>query len=186
MELKTSPREGKTKKEINEIRLKGDIPAVIYSKGEAGEQITVEGAAFRGLLRNIRSGHLPVEVITLVSEDGTKRKAVVKEIQYHVTRYDVIHLDFEELHDDVKVNVKVPIEYKGLADCVGIKLGGVLRRVIRHVKVNCFPADIPEQFELDITPLQLKESRKLKDIEFPEKVRPIADLNQVAAVIVKR
>ncbi len=71
-------------------------------------------------------------------------------------------------------------------DCVGVKLGGVLRQVIRHVRVRCFPKDMPTFFELDISELGLKQSKRFSDIEIPKTVRPLVDLNEVVAVIVKR
>ncbi len=100
--------------------------------------------------------------------------------------YSVIHLDFEELHSDVPVTVKVPIEMTGVVDCIGVKLGGILRQVIRHVKVRCLPKDIPSCFYLDVKSLDLRQSRRLNDLEIPETLRPLVDLNEVAVLIAKR
>lgn len=186
MKLKIEKRTAERKSDCKKLRNLGKIPAVVYVHGKASEPIAVDAAEFEAILRNLKQGRLPTTKITLVDESGKEKKVLVKDIQYHVTTYNVVHLDFEELIDDVKVKVKVPIECIGEVDCVGIKLGGVLRRVIRHLRVQCFPKDLPEFFQMDVKSLGLKESRKLVDMEIPEGVRPLMDLNEVAVVIAKR
>lgn len=88
--------------------------------------------------------------------------------------------------DDVQVKVNVPIECIGEVDCVGVKLGGVLRRVIRYLRVQCLPKDLPAFFEMDVVSLELNKSRKLGDLNIAEGVRTLSDLNEVAVIIAKR
>lgn len=186
MKLQILKRSAESKSEAKKLRREGLIPAVIYLHGKAGENAAVNNAEFKALLRQIQPGRLSTQVFTLVGDDGKDRKAILKEIQYHVTTYDVIHLDFEELHDNIQVNVKVPIECVGMADCIGIKLGGVLRQVIRYLRVRCLPKDIPGTFVLDVKDMAERDSRRLSDLTIPNTVRPLANLNEVVAVIVKR
>ena len=88
--------------------------------------------------------------------------------------------------EGTKINVNIPIECTGIAESVGIKQGGVLRQVIRHVRVRCLPKDIPDSFELDIRELTLKQSKRLSDLVIPSHIQPLKGLNEVVAVIVKR
>ncbi len=186
MKLNSIKRVADRKSDAKKLRNLGKIPAVIYVHGKASETIAVDASEYDTLLRGLKKGHLPTTVITLVDESGKERKVLVKDIQYHVTTYRVIHMDFEELLDDVKIKVNVPIECVGEVDCVGIKLGGVLRRVIRNLRVQCLPKDLPSVFEMDVVTLGLKQSRKLGDLSIPETVRPLMDLNEVAVIIAKR
>jgi large subunit ribosomal protein L25 len=186
MKLQIRKRAADSKSEAKRLRREGYIPAVLYMKEKSGETLAVNANEFDSFLRHVKPGHLPTTIFTLVGDNGHERRVVIKDIQYAVTTYAVTHLDFEELIEDHKINVKVPIECTGQVDCVGIKLGGVLRQVIRHVRVRCFPKDLPSYFELDIRELGLKQSKRLKDLQIPEVVRPLADLNEVVAVIVKR
>jgi large subunit ribosomal protein L25 len=186
MKLQTVQRAAKSKSEVNKLRREGYIPAVLYVRGKEGETLAIKNEEFNSLLRGVKPGHLPTTIFTLVDNKGRERRVLVKDIHYAITTYTVLHLDFEELLDNHPLNVKVPIECTGAADCVGIKLGGVLRQVIRHVRVRCLPKDIPFQFELDIRELGLKQSKRLSDIEIPETIRPLVGLNEVVAVIVKR
>jgi large subunit ribosomal protein L25 len=187
MKLQAVKRAANNKSEAKKLRREGFIPAILYVKGKEGEPLAVKATDFSTQLRQLKSGHLPTTIFTLVDEKGKERRVLVKDIQYNVTNYAVVHLDFEELLPNHKVNVKVPIECIGQVDCVGIKLGGVLRQVIRHMRL-CVddPKDIPPFFELDIRELGLKQSKRLSDIKLPETARPLDNLNEVVAVIVKR
>lgn len=186
MKLQVLKRGTLKKSEINKIRREGDIPAVLYVKGKETENILIKGAEFQSLLRTVAPGRLSTLVFTLVGENGKEHKAILKEIQYEPTSYRVQHLDFEELFSDQKVNVKVPIECTGVVDCVGVKLGGVLRQVIRTLRVRCLPKDIPNVLQVDVRNLALFESKRLKDLAIPESVMALADLNEVAVVVAKR
>ena len=187
MKLNVISRTAGKKSASKQLRRAGQIPAVVYMRGkETAENIAVKISEFESVLRQVQPGRLSTLIFTLVDEKGKVHRVLLKEIQYHVTKYNVIHLDFEELVDNVPVNVKVPIECVGIVDCVGIKLGGVLRQVIRYLKVRCLPQNIPSAFTLDIRNLGQRETRRLMDLDIPETVRPLTDLNEVAIAIVKR
>lgn len=186
MKLQVSYRSGERKSEAKRLRREKKIPAVIYSNGKPGDIIAVDAIEFQKLLNGIKKGHLSTEKIVLADETGKERSVIVKDIQYNIITYDVIHLDFEELHDNVTVNVNVPIECTGVADCAGVKLGGVLRLVIRQMRVNCLPKDIPASFKVDVSAMMLNDAKRLSDFSIPNTVRPLMKLNQVAIAIVKR
>lgn len=185
MKLNVTKRTGAKKSEVKAIRREGNIPAILYSPERPSESIVIDGNQFAALIRSIKSGHLPTTKFTLVV-DGKERPAVVKDIQYNLTNYKVTHLDFEELLHDVSVEIKVPIQCTGVMECVGIKLGGFLRQVIRFVKVKCLPADMPEEFSIDVRDLGIRQSKRLSDLEMPSGVKPLASMNEVVVVIAKR
>lgn len=186
MELKISARKGKSKSEISAIRRQGNIPAVIYSKGKEGINVTVDGSEFNACLRHLEKGGLPTVRFKLKGEDGKATEALVKEVQYHPTTYDVNHLDFVALEENQPLNVKVPIRLIGAAECTGVKLGGFLRQIIRHLKVKCLPKDIPTSFSLDVTELGIRQSLRLADLKIPESIRPLTPLKEVVATVSKR
>jgi large subunit ribosomal protein L25 len=185
MKLAVKHRVGEKKKDIKDIRREGNIPAIIYfSKGQP-EKLIVSGAEFSAVLRQMKMGQLPTTIFTL--SDGKKeRRAVIKDIQYHLTTYIVSHIDFEELVEDVPVSVKVPVNCIGVVDCMGIKLGGFLRQVVRHVKVECLPKHIPSEFIVDVKDLGIRQSKRLKDVAVPAGVRLLASPEEVLVVIAKR
>jgi large subunit ribosomal protein L25 len=185
MKLAVKKRVSEKKSEMNEIRRQGDIPAVIYSSKTQPEKLVVVGVDFRTALREMQPGQLPTTVFTL--SDGKKeRRVIVKDIQYHLTTYAASHIDFEELFDEVPVNVKVPVNCTGVADCMGIKLGGFLRQVVRHVKVECLPKAIPAEFFVDVKDLGIRQSKRLKDLVLPTGVKTLSNPEEVIVVIAKR
>ncbi len=185
MKLAVKKRDSEKKKDIKDIRREGDIPAIIYfSKGQP-EKLIVNGFEFKAVLRDMKPGRLPTTVFTL-SDGGKERKAIVKDIQYHPTTYVVNHIDFEELSEDVPVNVKVPVNCTGIMDCMGIKLGGFLRQVARHVKVQCLPKHIPAEFIVDVKDLGIRQSKRMKDIALPAGVKALVKPEEVLVVIAKR
>ncbi len=185
MELTVAGRQSGKKAETNKIRREGNIPAVLYSKGEKGKDVVVNGNEFLKSLNQIEKGTLSSQVFTL-KLDGKPVRAIVKDIQYAVTSYDILHLDFEELHEDVPVTLNIPIKFLNAVECAGVKLGGVLRQVIRQVKVRCLPKDIPDRFNLDVRDLLMGQSLRLKKLEIPSGVKPVIDLNEVAVVVAKK
>ena len=185
MKLNYEKREAKSQGETNALRRAGKIPAILYSSKTEGEKIIVDGAQLQGYLREMKPGRLPTSVFTL-NQDGKSRRAVIKDIQYEPTTYRVSHIDFEELVDGVTVKVKVPIQCVGVADCAGVKLGGFLRQVIRHVKVECLPKDMPQEFLVDVKDMGIKQSKKLGDLAVPKGVRLLAPLREVVVTVTRR
>jgi large subunit ribosomal protein L25 len=186
MKLNINKRVMPKKSESKKIRSEGNIPAIVYVRGKESETITVNGVEFTAHLRKVQSGRLSTTVFELLEDKVKPRKAILKDIHYDPVSYNVIHLDFEELLDDAKVNVKIPIEFTGVAECVGVKLGGIIRQVIRQLRVRCLPKDMPLVFQMDVKNLGLWEAKRLSDLELPPTVQPLADLNEVAVTIAKR
>lgn len=186
MKLNVKSRSLSTKAQIKEMRREGFIPAIIYHKEKEGETISVSKTEFQAALRSIKSGHLPTTIFELIDGKGKSRRAIVKDIQYKPTNYDIIHLDFEELHDNVPVKVKVPVVITGEADSVGVKLGGVVRIVIRHVPVEVMPKDIPTSFAVDVTNMNVGEAVRVEGLKIPNTMRPLVKVKEVAVSMVKR
>lgn len=185
MNLNITARATEKKSEAKKIRREGNIPAIIYVKGEKGEGVVVEGNPFRKALNQFEKGTLATQIFTLQKE-GKERRVILKDIQYKPTTYEIIHLDFTEIAEDVPLKVNVSIRCTGMASSIGVQQGGVLRQIMYYLKVGCLPRDIPRYFELDVSSLGMGQTKKLRDIVLPPGVKPLADLNQVVAVIAKR
>ncbi|SPN74057.1 General stress protein CTC,50S ribosomal protein L25/general stress protein Ctc,ribosomal protein L25, Ctc-form,Ribosomal L25p family [Chlamydia serpentis] len=185
MELIVTSRKTGKKSFLKKIRQQGGIPAVLYSGGKSLANITVDALVFKKFLSNLESGALSSTVFSL-SYEGRKIKALVKDIQYQITTYDVIHLDFEELIEDRSVKLNIPIRCINAVDCIGVKLGGSLRQIIRSVRVVCKPKDIVPFLELDVQAVGLSQTRKLSDIKIPSGIEPITPLKEVAITVSRR
>jgi large subunit ribosomal protein L25 len=179
--LRTAGKKG----EVNKLRREGGIPAVLYGHNHKPQSIFVKKEDVEAFLRNMKSGLLSTSVIEL--HDGQKaHKALIKEVQYHRTNYAIEHIDFLLVSDNAPITVKVPIQVTGVADCVGVKLGGFVRQAIRTLKVSCLLKDIPQEFTLDVRDMQIAQSKRLSDIAVPHGVKALGKLNEVAVVIAKK
>lgn len=170
---------------LGTLRREGKIPAVLYGQKLDGEMLSISKEEMQTILRNMESGLLSTTVFELHGGKHS-RKAIVKEIQYHVATYEIEHIDFLLLQDDIPVTLNVPIQVTGLADCAGIKLGGFMRQAIRTMKVSCLPKHIPTSFKIDVKDLELMQSKRLSDIAMPQGVKPLAMMSEVAVVIAKK
>ena len=186
MKLQVFERSVEQKREAKRIRRDGNIPAVVYLKDGSTHHYSVKGTDFTASLRQVIPGRLSTTVFELSDEKGHKRKVLVKDIQYHPTTYNVSHLDLEELAPEKQINVKIPIECTGTLECIGVKLGGVIRQVIRTLRVRCSAKDIVSHFELDVRDLNMGQYKRLSDLQIPTSMKPLVDVKEVAVVIVKR
>ena len=185
MKLSYFSRTAGKKGELNRLRREGKIPGVLYGKDHSQVPLFINKEDFDAVLRSTRAGLLPTLVFEL--HDGHKsHKALIKEVQYHRTTYAIEHLDFLLVFEKLPVTVNVPIQLVGLIDCVGVKLGGFVRHVVRNLKVSCLLKDLPRELNLDVRDLQIAQSQRLSDLVLPAGVRPLAKMNEIAVVVAKK
>jgi large subunit ribosomal protein L25 len=103
-------------------------------------------------------------------------RALIREVQAHPFRGQVLHVDFQQIHAGEKVTVEVPIRLIGAAP--GVKLGGVLMNTITDLEVRCSSDRIPEVIEIDVSNLGIGDSVHLRDITLPEGVEAQIDADR--------
>lgn len=185
MKLQVTPRKVGRKSELGRLRREKKIPAVLYSKGKQSEEIVVDGGEFQKLLNQIEKQTLSSKVLILKGENF-ERRVIVKGIQYEPTTYEVLHLDFLELHKDHKVTLNIPLRCTGVAACSGVKAGGTFRQNLFYVKVRVPSDQIPDLIEIDIADLEMGQTKKLQDAKFPAGIQVKSDVKEVAVVVAKR
>src|SRR5213076_3036243 len=117
--------------------------------------------------------------------DGMKTRTLIREIQRHPIRPDIIHVDFYEIHAEEKVKLKVPVHLVGNPDGVR-NAGGVLDQVTREVEIEVMPDDIPDRVELDVTALKIGDSLHVRDLHIANAtILTLADLT-IATVVPPR
>ncbi|MFN7140532.1 MAG: 50S ribosomal protein L25, partial [Limisphaerales bacterium] len=107
-----------------------------------------------------------------LSIDGSNRLALVKEIQHHPMKRNILHVDLHEVAEGDKVTATVPVEAVG--EAVGVKTGGgVLEHVLFKIKVRATPKDLPEVLNVDVTNLEVGKSLHLGEIPLPPGVEAL-------------
>ncbi|UCG86434.1 MAG: 50S ribosomal protein L25 [Gemmatimonadota bacterium] len=143
------------------LRRGGEVPAVIYGHGREPEALKISRAELDRILA--AAGASTVIELKL---GGKKLKTLIREVQRHPTRLDVLHVDFLEIHAGEKLTVRAPIRLVGSPEGVRNQ-GGVLDQVLRDVEIRVLPRHLPESVELDVTDLTVGHSLHVSDIEIP-------------------
>ena len=185
MKLTVYPRSKDGKGHVRRLRYANEIPGVVYGSKKKSEAIFMKGADFHAILRAVPPNQLSTTMIDLQLHSETY-KVIVKDVQYHRTTYDIQHIDFAIVVKDTPVVVLVPIRCDGAAECAGVKLGGMLRQVIRSIKVECLPKDIPAVFAFDVKNMGIADSKRLSELSIPAGVKPIAKMDEVFVTVAKR
>jgi large subunit ribosomal protein L25 len=157
--LSATAREKTGKGAARQARLQKQIPAVIYGHGRATQSLSVDALALEKAL----SGVEPASTLIDLTVDGKTSRALIREIQRHPIRPDIIHVDFYEIKADEKVTLKVPVHLVGAPDGVR-NAGGVLDQVTREVEIEVLPEHIPDRVELDVSALKIGDSLHTRDL----------------------
>jgi len=179
--LAASLRQAAGKGAARQARLQGKVPAVIYGHGRETQPLEVAAKALEKALTGVQ----PQNTIIELAIDGKKVKTLIREIQRHPLRPDIIHVDFYEIHAEEKVRLKVPVQLAGNPDGVR-NAGGVLDQVTREVEIEVLPEHIPDRVELDVTALKIGDSLHVRDLSIPSAtILTSADLT-IATVVPPR
>ncbi len=156
LQLKADIREEKGKGIARQLRREGLIPGVVYGLDSQPVNLKLNAKEVNGVIR----GNAIIDLE--LSNDNTET-VMVKEIQRHPVKRDLLHVDFYRIRLDEKVTIEVPVELVGTA--IGTSQGGVLEQILRRVEVEVLPTNIPNSIELDITDLDLGKSLSVSDID---------------------
>jgi large subunit ribosomal protein L25 len=157
--LAANPREKTGKGAARQARFAKQIPAVIYGHGRPTQPLMLDALSLEQALAGIE----PASTVIELTVDGKKTRTLIREIQRHPIRPDIIHVDFYEIHADEKVTLKVPVHLVGAPDGVR-NAGGVLDQVTREVEIEVLPENIPDRVELDVTALMIGDSLHVRDL----------------------
>lgn len=174
-------REERGKNAARRLRATGQVPATLYGgKGDA-VAVSVNARQVVAILKS-ESGHNTIFKLKLAGQG--EDSVMVKDWQVDPVKGQLLHVDLQRIAMDVRMRVKVPVHTFG--EPQGVKLqGGIFETVVREVEVECLPADIPEEFRVDVTPLTIGKHLRAADLPFdPQKIKLVTDPRQVIAHVV--
>jgi large subunit ribosomal protein L25 len=161
--LNARPRQERGKSAARALRRSGQVPAVVYGHGDETRTVSVDAHELELLLSRISVENT---IIDLRIEGGATTPALIREVQYHPSRPQLLHLDLYQVHAGEKLHLEVPIRLTGSP--YGVReQGGILQEVLRDLQVECLPRDIPEAIEFDVTELNVGDSVHVRDLSAP-------------------
>jgi large subunit ribosomal protein L25 len=160
------------------LRREGSVPAVIYGHARQAQSLAVPTRDLEKLLDVISAGSTVVEL----SIDGKPARTLIREIQRHPFKKQILHVDFQELVAGEKIVVSIPIVLHGVPE--GVRLGGgILDQVLRELEIEVDPANIPNHLDLDVTDLVVGHSLHVRDLKIPAGVTVMADEDAPIALV---
>jgi len=174
--LQAFNREKSTKGQLNQYRIEGKIPAVVYGGGKAAANLLVYAQEYEKALKSITGS----TIITLDVE-GKKINAFVKEHQRHAVAKNLLHIDFLEVQEGKKLHAHVRLILKGTP--VGVVEGGILENPAHEIEVECDPSVLPERIEVDVSSLGVNHAFHVRDLAEMKDVKILSSPDMVIAIV---
>lgn len=165
--LNASPRDGTGKGVARKLRAAGQVPAVLYGKDMETMHLTVDAHEAELLFSSISVASTVVD-LNVQGENGPTQ-TLVREVQVHPFKPELLHIDFMRIQAGVAVEVDVPLHLEGIPAGVRVD-GGVLEQIAHEIPVKCVPAKIPDAIVVDVTALEIGDSLHVSDLPVDEDV----------------
>ena len=187
-------REDQGKGASRRLRHQGKVPAIIYGAGRPPRALVfdhnrvilkLENESFYSSILNIKVGE-------------KSQAAILKDVQRHPARPQVMHMDFQRIVEDEEIKMLVPIHFDGEDVAPGVKEGGgKVSHLITELEIVCLPKHLPEYLEIDVSELELDAMLKMSDIKLPEGVsvpalaqgeeadRPVVSIHIIKEVVIE-
>jgi large subunit ribosomal protein L25 len=176
--LSANSREGTGKGAARTLRSQGQIPAVIYGHGRDPQALALNARDLDKMLSHIQAESTVIEVTV----GGQTAKTLIREIQRHPIKRQILHVDFQALVAGEKVTVSIPIVLVGVPEGVRLE-GGVLDQTLREIEIEVDPSNIPDHIEYDVTSMVIGDSVHISDLKVPEGVEVLDDPETSVAVL---
>jgi large subunit ribosomal protein L25 len=174
-------RETRGKNAARRTRMTGEVPAILYGGKKDSISLSVNAKQIARILRS-ETGHNTIFRVQVAG--GQEENAMLRDWQVDPVVGKLLHVDLLRIAMDVRMRVKVPVHTFG--EPQGVKLqGGVFEMVTREVEIECLPADIPEEFKVDVTEMMIGKQLRASELPFdPQKIKLVTDPLRVIAHVV--
>ena len=150
------------------LRRAGKVPGIIYGGDAAPQAIELD---HNDLLLDMKKEAFHASIL-VISVDGKKQQALLRDTQMHAYKPKILHVDFQRVSATEALHLMVPLHFINEETAPGVKLsGGRVNHVLTEVDVQCLPKDLPEFIEVDVGTLEVGESIHLSDLKLPKGVK---------------
>ncbi len=176
------------------LRHEGKVPAIIYGAGRPPRALTFD---HNKVLKQLENESFYSSVLN-IKVGGKSQAAIVKDIQRHPAKRQVMHMDFQRIVEDEVIRMNVPIHFLGEDVAVGVKEGGgKVSHLMTDVEVVCLPKDLPEYLDIDVSELELDALLYMSDLQLPEGVeipalaqgdeanRPVVSIHVIKEIVIE-
>jgi large subunit ribosomal protein L25 len=170
MEIKAFKRDGQGSGASRRLRHAGRVPGIVYGADKAPQAIALD---HKELALSLRHEAFHSSVLSLDLE-GAKESVLLKDVQVHPYKRQILHVDFQRVDATHKIHTKVPLHFINAEACPGVKLeGGVVSHVMTELDITCLPAALPEFIEVDCKDLAVGHSLHVSHLKLPAGVESV-------------
>ena len=160
------------------LRQTGEVPAVIYGHSRDAQSLSINSREIERLLQQIAGTSTVIELTV----DGKMARTLIREIQRHPFKRNVLHVDFQELVAGEKVTLRVPLRFHGTP--IGVReSGGILEETMHQISLRVDPASIPDHIDVDVSAIQIGHSVHIRDLTLPAGAEVMDDEDAPVAIV---
>jgi len=180
--LSAEPRTETGKGVARKLRAAGRVPGVVYGHSREPQALSLNARELEKLLGTIAAGSTVVELTLGKATTNT----LIREVQRHPFKKQILHVDFMELVAGEKVIVDIPLVFVGTPE--GVRTGGgLLEQILHSIEINVDPSSIPNHIDVDVSQMAMGHSLHVRDLNLPDGIEILTDVDAtVCAVIAPR
>jgi len=177
-QLRATARSAAGKGAARSLRRDGQLPAVIYGHAREPMSLSVDARELGRLLERVAAENTVIEL----DVDGRTSHTLIREIQRHPVKRNVLHVDFQELVAGEKVIVRIPLVLQGIPAGVRVS-GGILSQIIQDIECRVDPLNMPGHIDVDVTEVTIGHSLHVSELVIPEGVEVLEDPGATVAIV---
>lgn len=167
--LKVKLRDRVGKEYARKLRKEGGLPAILYGPHlKISLPLEIEQEDLREFTSRLSEGEMVITLDIINEKKNKEREVIIKDVQRDCLNGNLQHIDFYEVTRGEEVATTVPLSFIGEAK--GEKLGGVVEHLLREVKIECLPRNIPLNIEIDVSSLEIGDLVSIEDLAIPSGV----------------
>jgi large subunit ribosomal protein L25 len=166
-EISAQKREAQGTGASRRLRRTGKVPGIVY--GGAAGPVNIE-LDHKDLFQNLRNEKFHASILTL-KLNGSAEQVLLRAVNMHPFKLQVQHVDFQRVSKDKKIHMKVPLHFVNAEKSPGVKeQGGIASHVLNELDIVCFPDDLPEFIEVDLSNMTVAHPLHVREIALPKGV----------------
>ncbi len=171
IEFTAFPRTTEGRGASRRMRRQGKTPGIVY--GGTGEPAPIE-LDHNALIHALRSEAFHASILTM-KLNGSATKVLLRDLQMHPFRHEVLHIDFQRVDENRKINMKVPLHFVNADVSPAVKVqGAIVSHVMTDLAIVCLPKDLPEFIEVDLSALETGHSLHVSGVKLPPGVTAVS------------
>ncbi len=165
-ELIADDRQDQGKGASRRLRRAGKVPAILYGAHRDPRPLALDHTA---LVHQTQNESFFSSILTITVGEKSQ-PCIVKDLQRHPYKSQILHVDLQRVLEDEKIRVTVPIHFVGEKTAPGVKQGGLVSHILSELEISCLPKDLPEYLDADMSGVELDGILYVSDLKIPEGV----------------